>query len=211
MYPRKPLSYGDKLARLKAYLRRARVDLQRKYDDFFAATKGRRDCPLEVQVRSRAIEHSQSTVKLLEVCIEEVQRQEAVFYAPFKPGDRISVERNGSGQSEAYLVVDVLPDKKTRYTYECVALTKGGCMYKKGGNARMRPSPSTIIQASDALLNAEGAWESEYFRRCADTARVMAIEKGDIRLFEAHKTPFGGLHYRRKDMLDPPPAEALGG
>ena len=56
MYPRKPLPHGEQIARLKTYLRRARTDLRRKYDEFFEATKGRRDCPLEVQIKHRAIE-----------------------------------------------------------------------------------------------------------------------------------------------------------
>lgn len=43
MYLRKPLPYGEQLARLNTYLRRARSDLRRKYDDFFEATKARRD------------------------------------------------------------------------------------------------------------------------------------------------------------------------
>jgi len=60
MYPRKPLSYGEQLARLKAYLGRARTDLLRKYDELFGATKGRRDCPLEVQIRRRAVDHALS-------------------------------------------------------------------------------------------------------------------------------------------------------
>lgn len=210
MYPRKPLSYGEQLARLKTYLGRARTDLRRKYDEFFSATKGRRDCPLEVQIRHRAVDHALSTVKLLEACVQEVQRQEAMFYAPFKPGDRIEVERHEGGAFEAYLVVDVLPDKKTLYSYECVALTKNGAMYKRGGNARIWPGASSTIRASVAALNAEGKWESEYFRRCAETSRILSMRRGDVSLFEARKTSLGEIHYRRKDFLDPPPTH-LGG
>ena len=85
MYPRKPLPYGEQLARLKTYFRRARTDLRRKYDEFFESTKGRRDCPLEVEIKHRAIEHAMNTVKLLEVCVQEVERHEAMFY------DRLSL------------------------------------------------------------------------------------------------------------------------
>ena len=205
MYPRKPLSYGEQLARLKAYLRRARIDLRRKYDEFFGATKGPRDCPLEVQIRNRAVDHALSTVKLLEACVQEVQRQEAMLYAPFKPGDRIEVERHKGRAFEAYLVVDVLPDKKTLYSYECVALTKNGAMYKRGGSARIWPRASSTIRASEAPLNAEGMWESEYFRRCAETSRILSMRRGDVSLFEARKTQ-GGIQYRRKDFLNPPPS-----
>jgi hypothetical protein len=207
MYPRKPLPHGEQLARLKTYLRRARTDLRRKYDEFFESTKGRRDCPLEVEVKHRAIEHAMNTVKLLEVCVQEVERQEAMFYAPFKPGDRIDVERLEGGAFDTYLVVDIRPDKKTKYVYECVALTKKGAMYKRGGSAWIRPRISSTIRASDAPLSPEGLRESEYFRRCAETSRLMSMHRGDLRLFETKKTLLGGSYYRRKDWLDPPPAE----
>ena len=156
MYPRKPLSHGQQIAHLKAYLRQARTNLRRKYDQFFGATKGRRDCPLEVQVRHRAVDHAQSVVRLLEVCLREVQRQEAMFYAPFKPGDPIDIERQGGEGFDSLLVIDVLPDQKSRYCYECVALTKHGSMYKKGGNTRVWPKLSTTIRASEVPLNVEG-------------------------------------------------------
>lgn len=175
------------------------------YDVFFEATKSRCDCPLEVQVRHCAVDHAQSIVKLLEACLEEVQRQEAMFHAPFKPGDRIEIQRRGGGRANSFLVIDVQPDKITRYSYDCVALTKSGCMYKKGGNTRVWPEPSKTIRASKARLNAEGAWQSEYLRRCAETSRLLSMENGDLRMFEAHRTLLGLHHYRRKDMLDPPP------
>jgi len=209
MYPRKPLSYREQLARLNAYLGRARTDLRRKYDEFFGATKGRRDCPLEVQIRHRAVDHALSTVKLLEACVQEVQRQEAMFYAPFKPGDRIEVGRHEGGTFETFLVVDVLPDKKTLYSYECVALTRSGAMYKRGGSVRIWPRASSTIRASEAPLNADGRWESEYFRRCAETSRIMSIHRGDMSLFEAKEALLGGVHYRRKDILDPPPLDGV--
>jgi hypothetical protein len=49
--------------------------------------------------------------------------------------------------------------------------------------------------------------QSEYFRRCADISRILSVQRGDVSLFEAQKTPFGGTHYRRKDLLDLPPAD----
>jgi len=207
MYPRKPLPYAEQLARLNRYLRRSRTELRHRYDEFFEATTGRRDCPLEVRIRQRAIDSLQDTVKLLEVCVEEVRRQEAIFYAPFKPGDRIIVERRIEGTDQAsgpYLIVDVLPDKKGRYAYECVALTKEGAMFKRGGNTRIWPWASSNIRASDALLNEQGKWESEYFRRCAETSHLLAMRKGEIGLFEAQKNALGSNYYRRKDTLESP-------
>jgi len=74
------------------------------------------------------IEHFQDAVSLLEACVEEMKRQEAMFYAPFKPGDRITVERiDGRALRTAsgpFMVVDVFPDTRYRYSYECVALTR---------------------------------------------------------------------------------------
>jgi hypothetical protein len=207
MYPRKPLPYGEQLARLKTYLRRARTDLRHKYDEFFESTKGRRDCPLEVKIRHCAIEHAMNTVKLLEACVQEAERQEAMFYSPFKPGDRIEVERPEGGAFDTYLVVDIRPDKKTKYIYDCVALTKKGSMYKRGGSAWIRPRVLSTIRASEAPLSPEGLWESEYFRRCAETSRLLSMQRGDVSLFEVKKTLLGERYYRRKDLLDPPPAD----
>jgi hypothetical protein len=207
MYPRKPLPYAEQLARLQRYLRRSRTELRHRYDEFFEATKGSRDCPLEVRIRQGAIDSVQETVKLLEVCVEEVRRHEAIFYSTFKPGDRIVVEQISEGAVEVlgpYLIIDVLPDKKTRYSYECVALTKDGAMFKKGGHARISPRASWNIRASNAPLNAEGKWEAEFFRKCAETSHILALRTGDVRLFEAQKNAFGGTSYRRKDWLEPP-------
>lgn len=206
MYPRTPLPHAEQLARLKTYLRSARIDLRRRYDASFKATKGRRDCPLEVQIKHLAVDHAQNTVKLLEACVHELQRQEAMFYAPFKPGDRIEVEFQKEAIVRTYLVVDIRPGKGKKYTYDCVALTKSGSMYKRRSNAWITPSASSTIRASGAPLNAEGKWESEYFRRCAETSRVMSMDRGDLRLFKAQNKPWWGVaDYKRWDFLDPPP------
>jgi hypothetical protein len=175
---------------------------------FSKATKGRRDCPLEVQIKILALDHARSKVKLLEACVHELQRQEAMFYAPFKPGDRIEVERQKEAKVRTYLVVDILPDKREKYTYDCVALTKSGAMYKRGSNVWITPSASSTIRASAAPLNPDGTWEAEYFRRCAETSRVMSMERGDLRLFEAQKKPWWDFaDYKRRDFLDPPPKD----
>jgi hypothetical protein len=210
MYPRKPLPHTEQLARLKKYLRRSRTELRHRYEELFEATKSRRDCPLEVSIRRRAVDSLHDTVKLLEVCVEELRRQEAIFYAPFKPGDRIFVDRQIEGADKTYgpyLIINVLPDKKTCYAYECVAVTKEGAMFKRGGDARVWPLPDSKIRASDAPLNAEGKWEAEYFRRCADTSHLLSFKTGDLTLFEAQKDAFGGIYYRRKDRLEPAPIE----
>jgi len=206
MYPRKPLSHAEQLVRLKRYLVRSRTELRHRYDEFFEATKGRRDCPLEVRIRHRMIDHHRDVVSLLEACVEELQRQEAMFYASFKPGDCVTVERSCDGlstKSGPYLIVDVLPDRRARYSYECVALTKSGAVYKRGGHLRVRPDSSLTIHSSDVPLSESGRWEAEYFRRCADTSHQLAYAIGDITLFEASDDLLGRRHYRRKDRLEP--------
>lgn len=206
MHPRKPLPHADQIARLQRYLRRSRTELIHRYDESFDATKGRRDCPLEVSVRRLTTAHFRDAVSLLEACLEELQRQEAMFYAPFKPGDRIAVERTIDGVRKLtgpYLVVDVLPDKRTRYVYECGTLTKDGAIYKRRSYTRVCPDASSIICQSDAPLNDDGRWEAEYFRRCAETSRRLAFETGDLTLFEGRKDLLDRPFYRRKDRLDP--------
>jgi hypothetical protein len=206
MYPRKPLPHTEQIVRLKRLLRRTRTEVQHRYEDLFDSTKGRRDCPLEVAVRRRLLGASQDAVSLLEACVEELERQEAMFYAPFKPGDRIVVDRVVRGVNERfgpYLIVDVLPDKRSRYIYDCVALTKGGAMYKARGTAMFRPDNVSTIRLSDVALSRSGQWEAEYYRRCAETARQLAFTAGDVTLFEARESLLGRPHYRRKDRLDP--------
>jgi len=152
------------------------------------------------------VEHFEDAVSMLEACVEELQRQEALFLAPFKPGDRIDVERDVNGVptlSGPFMVVDVLPDKRTKYSYDCVALTKDGAMYKRAGTARVTPDEWTKVAASEVALNDAGRWESEYYRRCAQTSHQLAFSDGDTTLFEARKDWLGRPHYRRKDRLDP--------
>ena len=88
-YPRKPLPHTEQIVRLKRLLRRTRTEVQHRYEDLFDSTRGRRECHLEVAVSCRLLGASQDAVSLLEACVEELERQEAMFYAPFKPGDRI--------------------------------------------------------------------------------------------------------------------------
>jgi hypothetical protein len=151
-------------------------------------------------------DHFEDAVSLLEACVEELKRQEALFLAPFKPGDCIVVERTAEGASNTYgpyMIVDVLPDKRTKYSYDCVALTKGGSMYKRSGNARICPDVSSAIAISDLALSDSGQWEAEYFRRCAQTSHQLAHSTGDLTLFEASKDMLGRPRYRRKDRLNP--------
>ena len=43
-------------------------------------------------LRDRLLEATRDTVALAEACLEELRRQEAMFYALYKPGDRVLVE-----------------------------------------------------------------------------------------------------------------------
>ena len=150
-------------------------------------------------------DHYEDAVSLLEVCVEELHRQQALFLAPFKPGDCVVVERDVGGIPETsgpYMVIDVLPDERTLYSYDCIALTKGGSMYKRAGTARVSPDGSTVVVAAEVTFNDVGRWESEYFRRCAQTSHQLAFSDGDLTLFEARKDWLGRPHYRRKERLD---------
>ena len=165
IYSRKPLPHAEQIVRLKRLLRRSRTEVQHRYDDLFGSTKGRRECPLEVAVRRKLLSASQDAVSLLEASVEELERQRAMFYAPFKPGDRIVVERTERGVSETFgpfLIIDILPSKRSRYTYDCVALTKAGAMYKNRGAARLGPDKLSTIKSSYVVLNTAGLWEAEY-------------------------------------------------
>ena len=207
MYPRKPLPHATQLFRLKRYLRRMRTEMRHRYDETFEATRGRRECPLEVSMRRRLTQHYEDAVGLLEACLEELQRQEAMFFAPFKPGDCIDVERTEKGVGKQtigpLMIVDVLPDKTTQYCYDCIALTKSGSIYKRSGSARICPDSSAVVIASLLPLNDQGRWEAEYFRRCAQTSHQLAFSTGDLTLFERSDDVLGRPHYRRKDRLYP--------
>jgi len=98
MYPRKPLPHADQIARMKRYLRRLRTELHHRYDEFFEATKGRRECAFEVHLRDRLLEAQRDTVALAEACLEEFRHQEAMFYAPYKPGTVFSSNIKSTGQ-----------------------------------------------------------------------------------------------------------------
>jgi hypothetical protein len=207
VYPRKPLPHAEQIRRVRSLLRKTRTEVIHRYDDLFGATKGRRECPLEVAVRRRLLEASLDAVSLLEASLAELERQEAMFYAPFKPGDRIVVDRVERGVTATfgpYLIIDILPNKRTRYSYDCVALTKEGAMYKTRGTARFGPSSVSAIRQSDVALNGAGQWEAEYYQRCANTSRHLAFTAGDLTMFEARGSPLRGRpHYHRKDRLDP--------
>jgi hypothetical protein len=129
MYPPKPLSHREQIERMNRYVRRLRTQLRYRYDEFFESTKGRRDCPFEVQLRGRLLDATRDTLVLAEACVEELRRQEVMFYAPFKPGDRVVVERavdEPTAKQYQYLIIDVRPGKRAAFHYEAIELTKKG-------------------------------------------------------------------------------------
>ena len=54
-------------------------------------------CAFEVHLRDRLLEATRDAVALAEACLKELRRQEALFYAPYKPGDRVLVEYQATG------------------------------------------------------------------------------------------------------------------
>lgn len=203
MHPRKPLTHQDQLVRLRKLANRAEKALRHCYDEFFEATGRRRDCPLEVAILSRRLDHAKEIVALARACTEEMRRQEAMFYAPFKPGDRITVERPIGQRVQTfgpYLIVDVEPDKRTVYRYEVAGLVKSGRMHKRDAWTWIAPHRTTVIRPWAGEVCDEGESEARYFKECAATSRTLAFERGDLSLFEAIPTGnLGGVSYRRKD------------
>lgn len=207
MQPRKPLPHSEQIVRLKGLLRQLETDLKRRYEGYFEATRGRRDCPLESNLRRRRAEQGRDIVSLAKACLEDLRRQEAMFYAPFKPGDRVTVERveKGGVQSRGpFLITDVRPHKRLRYRYVMVQLTKDGRMHKRQADHWVDPQDGTTVAAWKGALSEEGAWEAKYFRSCAETSRAMSFEQGDLSLFEAHLGgPLNITSYRRRDRMSP--------
>lgn len=204
MYPRKPLSHADQIVRMKSCLQRFRTQLRHRYDEFFEATKGRRECALEVQLRHRLVEATRDAVALAEACVDELRRQEAMFYAPFKPGDCVIVDYEDHGAistSGTYLIVDVCPDKRRDFYYRALELTKKGAVHKRRTLHWIFPRASSTMRLSNMPVCEDTQWEIQYFRECARTSRTLAFEKGDLTLFEAFEGTLGSRYYNRKDRM----------
>jgi hypothetical protein len=204
MYPRKPLPYADQIDHMKRYLRRLRSELRHRYDEFFEATKGRRECALEVQLRHRILEYTRESVALAEACLQELQRQEVLFYAPFKPGDYVVVDYQEGGAARSlgrYLVIDVCPDKWSGFHYEALAITKAGAIHKRRTKQWLSPREALTIQICKAPVSNETEEEADYYRECAKASRTRAFEKGDLAMFEAVEGYLGGKRFRRSDRM----------
>ena len=202
---RKPLPHVEQIERMKRYLRRLRTELRHRYDEFFAATKGRRDCPFEVSLRSRQLDAAREAVALAEACLTELRRQEAMFYAPFKPGDRVRVEYTDKGTLQTrgpYLVTDVEPGRKAGYSYQVVELTRAGTIHKRRWPHSLDPTDRITIRKSEQKANDEGEWEATYYRECAKFSRELSFQRGQLDLFEPVKGMFGSAQsYRRRDRM----------
>jgi hypothetical protein len=186
------------------YLRRLRTELRHRYDEFFEATKGRRECAFEVQLRNRFLEATRDTVALAEACLDELRRQEAMFYAPYKPGDRVLVEYQVEGTKVTrgpYLIIDVCPDKRGGFHYEAAELTKKGTMHARRAPHWLCPRPAMAMRLSDARVCEDAEREAKYFRECAQTSRVLAFERGDLTLFAPIEGYLGSRNFRRKDRM----------
>ena len=62
-----------------------------------SSTKGRLECAFEVHLRDRLLEATRDPVVLAKACLEELRRQEPMFYAPYKPGTVFSSNINSTG------------------------------------------------------------------------------------------------------------------
>jgi hypothetical protein len=190
---------------MRKYVRRLRVQLHHRYDEFFEATKGRRDCPFEVQLRGRLVEATRDMLALAEACLEELRRQEVMFYAPFKPGERVVVEYSAAPgapqRARQYLITDVMPDKRGGFHYEVWELTKKGTLHARRAPHWLFPRSFSAMRRSEAPVCEDAEQEARYFRECARTSRALAFEKGDLTLFERVEGNLGSHSFRRKDRM----------
>jgi hypothetical protein len=202
MYPRKPAPHTEQIARIRRCLLRLRTQLRHRYDEYFEATKGRRECAFEVQLRHRLLESTREAVALAEACLEELRRQELMFYSPFKPGDRIVVDYVDNGVARTrgpYIIVDICPGKRRAFHYQALELTKAGAVHKRRALQWIWPRASLTIRLSELPVCEEAEWEAKYYSECAKASRVLAFEKGDLTLFEAIGGILGSRTFRRKD------------
>jgi len=186
---------------LRKLVRELNRELTRKYDAFFTATNGRRDCPFDVSIRSRQIEHVREHVKVAEACLFEMQRQEAMFYAPFKPGDRVCVVRDEVGAEHVshYLVVDIEP-RRRGFSYSAVPLTKQVLMYKSRGPNPLSSGPH--IRSCDLQASDEAEREADYYREAAKVSRDLSYVLGRLDQFEPQKDCLGStICYLRRNRL----------
>jgi len=203
VYPRKPLPHADQVEHMKALVRKFRREVDRRYKEFFAATGRRSECALEVALLGRQIEAARETLKLAEACLKEAERQRALYFAPFGPGDKIFAEYTDylrNAKAEHLLVVDVLPDKRWVFAYQVVQLTKAGLAHKRQMPYPLLPLPGRKFRLSDLPESEEAKQESDYLRQCAKTSTEMAVIKGDLDLFKPRKRATGETYeYWRSD------------
>jgi hypothetical protein len=189
---------------MKRCLRRLRTELHHRYAEFFEATKSRRECAFEVHLRHRLLEATRDTEALAEACLEELRRQEAMFYAPYKPGARVFIEYQVDRATVTrgpYLIIDVCPDRRGGFHYEAAELTKKGTMHARRAPHWLFPRFALAMRLSDAPVCEDAEREASYYRECARTSRVLAFERGDLTLFAPIEGYLGSRSFRRKDRM----------
>lgn len=159
---------------------------------------------MEVQLRHRLLESTRDAVALAEACVIELRRQEAMFYAPFKPGDRVLVESEDNGIVKFrghFLIVDICPERQRDFHYEALEITKAGAIHKRRTIHWLSNRMSSTMRLSDASVCEDTELETQYFRECARTSRTLAFEQGDLTLFDAVDGLLGNRSFRRKDRM----------
>jgi len=125
-----------------------------------------------------------------------------MFYAPYKPGDRVLVEYQVDRVMVTrgpYLIIDVCPDNRSGFHYEAAELTKKGAMHARRAPHWLCPRPALTMRRSGDPIWEDAEREASYYRECAQTSRVLAFERGDLTLFQAVKVPLRSPIFRRKD------------
>jgi hypothetical protein len=199
MYPRKPLSHADQINLMRRLLRHLHTLLNQRYKHLFEATRKRRECPFEVSLLRRLVDSTQEAVGLAEACLQELRRQEALFYAPFKPGDCVRLESElarGGKKVVTMLIAGLTPGKRSGdFWYEVHDLTKAGAVSKRGWTHSL--DPQRCLKRVEPRLNEEAARYAEFYREAAKTSRVLAFERGDLTMFEPSPGYLGTVGYRR--------------
>jgi len=105
-----------------------------------------------------------------------------MFYAPYKPADRVLVEYQVDRVTVTralYLIIDVCPDKRGGFHYEAAELTKKGAMHARRAPHWLCPRPTLTMRLSDAPVCEDSEREASYYRECAQTSRSRTLRRKD--------------------------------
>ena len=173
--------------------------MTKAYKTFFAITNKRRDCPFEVALRSRQIDEARRRLVLVEACLTELRRHEALERSPFQPGDQVLVAHRHYGidyPSHRYLIIDLEVSPRGKLAYVAWEVTKRGVPHQGRYPIQITPRAGVRIERVDEPLDDEASRYVERYR--SDALRSLEqAQEGDLRMFEILKSPMGTYSTRR--------------